>query len=128
MEGKDPAVNLSDAVEALVDDDMLVGTVDRVAELDRAPFYRRASEQHLAPLWRVLGGLVTETPRSAAAVAHWRYAGVRPYLMEACEIISTKESERRVLVLENRLVCISIVLVVHSLLLGRAPAVVVPVQ
>lgn len=101
MEGKDPAVNLSDAVEALVDDDMLVGTVDRVAELDRAPFYRRASEQHLAPLWRVLGGLVTETPRSAAAVAHWRYAGVRPYLMEACEIISTKESERRVLVLEN---------------------------
>lgn len=81
--------------------DGLVDTVDRAAEEARTPFYNRASELNLAPLWRVLGGLVTEQPTSAAIPAHWAYGEVRPYLMEACEIISTEEAERRVLVFEN---------------------------
>lgn len=82
-------------------DDGLVGTVDRAAEAGRFPFYERAAAANLAPLWRVLGGLVTEVPRTAAVAAHWRYQDVLPYLMEACELISTEESERRVLVFEN---------------------------
>jgi gentisate 1,2-dioxygenase len=82
-------------------DDGLVDTVNRAAEAGRAPFYDRARTQNLAPLWRVLGGLVTEQPRSEAVPAHWSYGSVRPYLMEACGIISTEEAERRVLVFEN---------------------------
>lgn len=82
-------------------EDGFVETVDRAAEAGRAPFYERASKQSLAPLWRVLGGLVTDEPRSPAVAAHWAYADVRPYLMEACDIISTEEAERRVLVFEN---------------------------
>ena len=81
--------------------DGLVETVDRAAEEGRAPFYNRAREQNLAPLWRVLGGLVTDEPRSPAVPAHWAYGDVRPYLIEACNIISTEEAERRVLVFEN---------------------------
>jgi gentisate 1,2-dioxygenase len=81
--------------------DGFVETVDRAAEAGRTPFYDRASTLHLAPLWRVLGGLVTETPQSPAVPAHWAYRDVRPYLMEACDIISTEEAERRVLVFEN---------------------------
>ena len=82
-------------------DSGFVETVDRTAEEGRTPFYDRARERHLAPLWRVLGGLVTDEPRSPAVPAYWAYADVRPYLMEACDIISTEEAERRVLVLEN---------------------------
>ena len=81
--------------------DGFVETVDRAAEEGRTPFYDRARTLHLAPLWRVLGGLVTDVPRSPAVPAHWAYEDVRPYLMEACEIISTEEAERRVLVFEN---------------------------
>ena len=78
-----------------------VETVDLEAEEGRTPFYERARTRNLAPLWRVLGGLVTEVPKSPCVPAYWAYSEVRPYLIEACELISTKESERRVLVLEN---------------------------
>ncbi len=83
------------------DSDGVVSTVDRIAEQGRMPFYDKASAENLAPLWRVLHGLVTEQPKTNAVPAHWSYPTVRPYLMEACEIISTEEAERRVLVLEN---------------------------
>ncbi|KRB78854.1 gentisate 1,2-dioxygenase [Sphingomonas sp. Root710] len=82
-------------------DDGMVETVNRAAEAGRSPFYDRARQQNLAPLWRVLGGLVTEFPRSTAVPAIWRYGDVRPYLIEACGLISTEEAERRVLVFEN---------------------------
>ena len=82
-------------------DDGFVDTVDRAAEAGRGEFYDRATQHSLAPLWRVLGGLVAEEPKSPAVPAFWGYADVRPYLAEACEIISTEEAERRVLVLEN---------------------------
>jgi gentisate 1,2-dioxygenase len=82
-------------------DDGLVPTVDREAEKGRGDFYGRASTQHLAPLWRVLHGLVTAEPVPRCVPALWRYDEVRPYLMEACELISTEEAERRVLVFEN---------------------------
>ena len=84
-----------------MDNDGLVETVDLAAEAGRFGFYGRAARHSLAPLWRVLGGLVTETPRVTAVPAHWSYAEVRPYLIEACDLISTEEAERRVLVLEN---------------------------
>ncbi len=82
-------------------DDGMVETVDRQAEAGRMAFYERAAEHSLAPLWRVLHGLVTEVPKSPAVAAHFAYETVRPYLMEACGLISTEEAERRVLVLEN---------------------------
>lgn len=83
------------------DDSGMVATVDRVAEAGRSGFYERAAQLNLAPLWRVLHGLVPEKPRHAVQPALWRYDEVRPYLMEACALISTEEAERRVLVLEN---------------------------
>jgi gentisate 1,2-dioxygenase len=79
----------------------IVATVDLSKEPGRAGFYERAATQHLAPLWRVLHGLVTETPVPRCVPAHWRYADVRPYVMESCSQISTEEAERRVMVLEN---------------------------
>ena len=49
----------------------------------------------------MLHGLVTAVPAPRCVPAHWRYADVRPYVMEACGLISTEEAERRVMVLEN---------------------------
>lgn len=82
-------------------DDGLVETVNREAEVGRQGFYERAGAENLTPLWRVLHGLVTEVPKSPAVPALWSYERVRPYLEEACGLISTEEAERRVLVLEN---------------------------
>ena len=93
-----PVENVRREAEAL---EGIVPTVDLAAEEGRKDFYGRAKHQHLAPLWRVLHGLVTATPVTRAVPALWRYAEVRPYLMEACELIGAAEAERRVMVLEN---------------------------
>ena len=88
--------------DALVmSNDGFVDSVDREAEAGRMEFYERARAESLAPLWRVLGGLVTETPVTRAVPALFEFERVRPHLMEACDIIGTEEAERRVLVMEN---------------------------
>jgi gentisate 1,2-dioxygenase len=79
----------------------ILETVDLEAEKGRQEFYDRAGKEHLAPLWRVLGGLVTETPVTKCVPAIWHYGDVRPYLVEACRLIRAEEAERRVLILEN---------------------------
>ena len=93
-----PVENVRHEAEAL---EGIVPTVDLAAEEGRKDFYGRAKKEHLAPLWRVLHGLVTAKPVTRAVPAIWHYADVRPYLMEACELIGAAEAERRVMVLEN---------------------------
>ena len=79
----------------------IVPSVNLAAEPGRMDFYERARGRNLAPLWRVLHGLVTDKPAPRCVPAMWRYAEIRPYLMEACKLISAAEAERRVMVLEN---------------------------
>jgi len=68
---------------------------------ERKAFYERIDQHNLAPLWEVLAGLVIPQPKSACVPAHWHYDGIRDYLLEAGRLISAKEAERRVLILEN---------------------------
>ncbi len=70
-------------------------------EAERKEFYGRLAPQNLAPLWEVLRGLLPNEPKSKAAPHRWRYADVRPLLMESGDLLTAKEAERRVLVLEN---------------------------
>ena len=67
----------------------------------RQDFYRRMDKDNLAPLWEVLHNLVPPAPATPCVPAHWKYRNVRPYVMEAGNIISAKEAVRRVVVLEN---------------------------
>jgi len=67
----------------------------------RAEFYRRLDGESLAPLWEVLHALVPPRPDSPCRPALWRYAAIRPYVMESGGIISAREAVRRVLILEN---------------------------
>jgi gentisate 1,2-dioxygenase len=69
---------------------------------DRQAFYDRIGAHSLAPLWERLHSLVTHAPATPALPALWDYDGtVRPYLMQAGELITAREAERRVLILEN---------------------------
>ena len=68
---------------------------------ERAAFYERIGGSNLAPLWEVLHGLVTREPVTPVLPAHWSYEAIRPYVMEAGGLITAKEAERRVLILEN---------------------------
>ena len=68
---------------------------------ERAAFYGSLAPHHLAPLWEVMADLVTPTPSTPAVAARWRFADVRPFLLRAGELITAKEAERRVLILEN---------------------------
>jgi gentisate 1,2-dioxygenase len=67
----------------------------------RLAFYQRIDRQNLTPLWTSLANLVTPLPVSACRPAAWRFADIRAAMMEAGGLITAKEAERRVLVLEN---------------------------
>src|SRR2546425_6413925 len=68
---------------------------------DRQAFYKRIDEDSLTPLWEVLGNLVPPQPATSCVPALWRYAHVRTFLIEAGRLITAREAERRVLILEN---------------------------
>ncbi len=68
---------------------------------ERREFYQRLQQKHAAPLWEVMGDLVSAQPRRIASPALWRYREMRALLLEAGRLITAQEAERRVLVLEN---------------------------
>ena len=67
----------------------------------RQAYYEKISKFHMAPLWEVLKGLVTPEPKTASVPALWKFSDVKRLMLEAGDVISTEEAERRVLVLEN---------------------------
>jgi len=67
----------------------------------RERYYEQIGAQHLTPLWEVLHALVPREPQSAMEPAHWAYARIRGMVLEAGALISAREAERRVLILEN---------------------------
>jgi len=68
---------------------------------EREEFNARLGKKNAAPLWNVLGAIVPPEPQPAAIPAIWKYEDIRPLLMEAGRLITAKEAERRVLMLEN---------------------------
>lgn len=78
-----------------------MASMDSPLATERADFYRRIDQHNLTPLWEVLGSLVPARPNSPCVAALWRYQSVRPFLLEAGRLITAREAERRVLVLEN---------------------------
>jgi gentisate 1,2-dioxygenase len=68
---------------------------------ERRAFYAKIDKENLSALWTVLGALVTSEPKSACVPFAWKYADIRTAMMEAGALITAKEAERRVLVLEN---------------------------
>lgn len=55
----------------------------------------------LAPLWGRLRGLVPTEPRPQARAHLWDFDALKPHILEAGRLVTAKEAERRVLILEN---------------------------
>jgi len=68
---------------------------------ERQAFYRRIEGQSVTALWTVLGELVTPEPKSNCRPHAWQFSAVREAMLEAGRLVTAKEAERRVLVLEN---------------------------
>ena len=68
---------------------------------ERQEFYGRLDTKSTAPLWEVLGRIIPPQPTPDTVPVLWRYDEIRPLLMEAGRLLTPKEAERRVLVLEN---------------------------
>ena len=67
----------------------------------REAFYQRLAAKSMAPLWESLKGLVPREPTPNAVPAVWHYAELRDLCLEAGRMITAREAQRRVLVLEN---------------------------
>ena len=72
---------------------------DNQAQLEN--LYEQMEPEGLYPLWEKLAALVLPQPQSPAKVHKWSYDNAREYLMRAGDLISAKQAERRVLILEN---------------------------
>jgi gentisate 1,2-dioxygenase len=68
---------------------------------ERRAFYEKIDGENLTALWNVMGALITPEPRSACRPALWRFEAIKRYMLEAGALITAKEAERRVLILEN---------------------------
>ncbi|HEV2558159.1 MAG TPA: gentisate 1,2-dioxygenase [Microvirga sp.] len=68
---------------------------------EREAFYARIGAENMTALWNVMGALITPEPRSACRAHLWRFDDIKAFMLEAGSLITAKEAERRVLVLEN---------------------------
>jgi gentisate 1,2-dioxygenase len=69
-----------------------------VVNSDLARFSKDLAALGIMPLWERVMRL---KPGTAAQPSIWRWQDTRPLLMRACELITARQAERRVLMLEN---------------------------
>lgn len=68
---------------------------------ERLAFYRKIDGGSMTPLWAVFADIITPEPQSGCRAHLWHYPQARDWLLEAGSLITAKEAERRVLILEN---------------------------
>lgn len=70
-------------------------------QVARQAYYDKIAKYNLAPLWEVLKGVVTPEPKTQMVPKVWNFDEIERLMIEAGDVISAEEAERRVLVLEN---------------------------
>jgi gentisate 1,2-dioxygenase len=78
-----------------------IANADAATRAKRQEFYDRLTPNSMAPLWEVLGNVVTPEPRVTSKPHLWKWDVSRKLLLEAGALLTAEEAERRVLVLEN---------------------------
>ncbi|MFK5980606.1 MAG: gentisate 1,2-dioxygenase [Rhizobiaceae bacterium] len=68
---------------------------------ERLAFYEKIAKKSLMPLWAVMSNIITPEPTSDCKSHLWKFEEAKEYLLEAGGLITAKEAERRVLILEN---------------------------
>src|SRR6202049_767832 len=93
-----------------MEDTMAVATATKPAsgtdtkhniEAIRQGFYERIAKKDMAPLWKVMGSVVTKEPVTRCQPHVWHYDDVKALVLESGGLITAEEAQRRVLVLEN---------------------------
>lgn len=64
-------------------------------------YFDRLAEYGLTPLWEVIKTLMSPEPKIKSVPHCWHYKEIREFLVEAAELITSEDAERRVLLLEN---------------------------
>ena len=64
-------------------------------------FYRRIEPANLYPLWEAAKESVSSTPQTEATPNLWKFDKVRPHIIDAGNLVSGEDAERRTLMLEN---------------------------
>ena len=78
------------------------GRIRRWKRAELRDLYARMGQKNIAPLWEVLSRLVPPEPHPACVPALWSFdRDIRPLAVEAGGLITAKQAERRVAVLEN---------------------------
>jgi gentisate 1,2-dioxygenase len=83
------------------EDDMNANAPKAAVNIERQNYYDSIKPLNLTPLWESLHALVPREPNSPCVPALWHYKDIRPYLMQAGDLITAEEAVRRVLILEN---------------------------
>jgi gentisate 1,2-dioxygenase len=68
---------------------------------ERLAFYEKIDKLAMTPLWAVFSDIITPEPKSRCQPHLWHYDKAREFLLESGGLITAKEAERRVLILEN---------------------------
>lgn len=68
---------------------------------ERLEFYARIDKKAMTPLWAVFSDIITPEPKSGCQPHLWNYQEAKALLLESGGLITAKEAERRVLILEN---------------------------
>lgn len=68
---------------------------------ERKKFYEDIDGGSYAALWTVLANIITPEPRSDCVAHLWHFEEAKSHLLKAGGLITAKEAERRVLILEN---------------------------
>src|SRR5262249_7589757 len=65
-------------------------------------FTAKMQAKHITPLWTIANRVVMREPTPKTPSVFWNYQrDIRPYILEAADIITAAEAHRRVLVLNN---------------------------
>lgn len=64
-------------------------------------FSDRVKGRSAVPLWEIFSNVVSPTPRPSFDPRLWKYADLRPLLIESLDAVAIEEAERRVLILSN---------------------------
>ena len=68
---------------------------------EREAFYAKIDTKNMTALWSVMGAIITPEPKSGCVPFLWRFDEILAAMTEAGSLITAKEAERRVLILEN---------------------------
>ena len=74
---------------------------EKINPHDLLPYFAQLETKNVTPLWTAMDRMVPPHPNPKATPTFWDYSVMRPALMDAAEIVSAEEAERRVLVLVN---------------------------